>query len=81
MDGVAIWDVACERQVEVTGADGKTPVMAKNTLYWVGPDMIVSKGAKNRYRDWGRNWDLSGQRRIRQDRLAKSQSTDESVNS
>ncbi len=45
----------------ILGADGKTPVMAKNTHYWVGPDVIVSKGTKSRYRDWGRNWDLSGQ--------------------
>jgi hypothetical protein len=45
----------------IRGADGKTPVMARNTNYWVGPDVIVSKGTKSRFRDWGRNWDLSGQ--------------------
>ena len=45
----------------VMGADGVTPVMAKNTNYWAGVDVVVSKGTKSRIRDWGRNWDLSGQ--------------------
>ena len=45
----------------VLGMDGETPVMVKNTHYWVGSDVIVAKGTKSRYRDWGRNWDLSGQ--------------------
>ena len=45
----------------ILGKDGVTPVMAKNTHYWVGADVTVAKGTKSRYRDWGRNWDLSGQ--------------------
>ena len=45
----------------VMGADGATPVVAKNTNYWVGTDVIVAKAKKSRIRDWGRNWDLSGQ--------------------
>ena len=45
----------------VMGADGVTPVMAKNTNYWAGVDVVVSKGTKSRIRDWGRNWDFSGQ--------------------
>ena len=45
----------------VIGRDGETPVTANNTHYWVGPDVTVAKGTKSRYRDWGRNWDLSGQ--------------------
>jgi hypothetical protein len=45
----------------VMGADGVTPVVARNTNYWVGADVVVSKGTKSRIRDWGRNWDLSGQ--------------------
>lgn len=45
----------------VMGADGQTPVVAKNTNYWVGTDVIVAKANKSRIRDWGRNWDLSGQ--------------------
>ena len=46
---------------QVIGADGVTPVMAKNTTYWVGTDIMVAKGTKSRIRDWGRNWDLSNQ--------------------
>ena len=45
----------------VMGADGETPVVAKNTNYWVGTDVVVAKAKKSRIRDWGRNWDLSGQ--------------------
>jgi len=45
----------------VIGADGKTPVMAANTEYWASADVIVSRGTKSRIRDWGRNWDFSGQ--------------------
>lgn len=45
----------------IMGADGVNPVMARNTTYWVGSDVIVAKGTKSRFRDWGRNWDLSGQ--------------------
>lgn len=45
----------------VMGADGKTPTMAKNTGYWAAPDVVVAKAKKSRIRDWGRNWDLSGQ--------------------
>jgi hypothetical protein len=41
--------------------DGRSPVMAKNTHYWIGPDVTVSRGTNSRFRDWGRNWDLSGQ--------------------
>jgi hypothetical protein len=44
-----------------TGLLLETPVMAKNAHYWVGPDVNVAKGTKSRFRDWGRNWDLSGQ--------------------
>ncbi|MGB3714384.1 MAG: hypothetical protein WA996_08140, partial [Candidatus Promineifilaceae bacterium] len=60
------WRVSVPKLIDgviepVLGADGKTPVMAKNTHYWIAPDVIVSKGTKSRFRDWGRNWDLSGQ--------------------
>ncbi len=45
----------------VMGADGKTPVMANNTNYWAGTDVVVAKAANSRIRDWGRNWTLTGQ--------------------
>lgn len=45
----------------VIGPDGTTPTRAVNTRYWVGAAVVVSRGTKSRIRDWGRNWDLSGQ--------------------
>lgn len=45
----------------VMGADGETPVMAMNTNYWAGTDVVVATGTKSRIRDWGRNWNFSGQ--------------------
>ena len=44
----------------VTGADPETPLMVKNTKYWMGPDVIVAKGLKSKLRDYGRVWDFSG---------------------
>ncbi len=45
----------------VLGADNATPVMAMNTGYWAGANVTVSNANKSRIRDWGRNWDFSGQ--------------------
>ena len=45
----------------VIGADGKTPSIAMNTGYWAAPDVVVARGVKSRIRDWGRNWNFSGQ--------------------
>ena len=28
--------------------------------YWIGPDVIVAKSDKSRFRGFGRNWNLSG---------------------
>ena len=44
----------------VTGADPDTPLMVKNTKYWMGPDVIVAKGLKSKLRDYGRVWDFGG---------------------
>jgi hypothetical protein len=32
-----------------------------NSRYWIAPDVTVCRGGRSRVRDWGRNWDLSGQ--------------------
>ena len=45
----------------VIGADGSTPATVNNTSYWAGADVTVATGTKSRIRDWGRNWDFSGQ--------------------
>jgi hypothetical protein len=44
--------------IEGPGGDGRTTVT--NTAYWMSPDVVVCKGTKSRFRDWGRNWDLTG---------------------
>lgn len=44
----------------VLGADGKEPVIIKNTKYWMGPDITVAKGVRSKLRDHGRVWDFSG---------------------
>ncbi len=40
------------------GADGRTRIT--NTTYWMAPDVVVCTGKESRYRDFGRNWNLSG---------------------
>ena len=45
----------------VIGVDKTTPTMVSNAGYWAAPVVTVSKGTKSRIRDWGRNWDFSGQ--------------------
>ena len=45
----------------VIGVDKATPTMVSNAGYWAAPEVTVSKGTKSRIRDWGRNWDFSGQ--------------------
>ena len=35
-------------------------VVIRNSQYWVGPDVIVSRADKSRFRGFGRNWNLAG---------------------
>ena len=35
-------------------------VVIRNSEYWVGPDVIVAKSDKSRFRGFGRNWNLAG---------------------
>jgi hypothetical protein len=44
----------------IEGADGEGPTVVTNSKYWMAPDITVCQGTRSRYRDWGRNWDLSG---------------------
>lgn len=44
--------------IEGAGGDGVTRVT--NSRYWMAPDVVVCTGERSRFRDWGRNWDLSG---------------------
>lgn len=59
------WHVSIPRIIDggveaIEGADGG-PVLLQNSRYWVAPDVVVARGTKSRIRDFGRNWDLSGQ--------------------
>ena len=44
----------------VIGGDNKTPVMVKNTKYWMGPDVTVAEGKHSRVRAFGRVWNFDG---------------------
>ncbi|MEJ2432080.1 MAG: DUF1326 domain-containing protein [Pseudolabrys sp.] len=35
-------------------------VVIRNSQYWIGPDVIVSRADKSRFRGFGRNWNLAG---------------------
>ncbi len=59
------WHVNIPRIIDggveaIDGADGGQ-VVVQNSRYWVAPDVVVARGTKSRIRDFGRNWDLSGQ--------------------
>jgi hypothetical protein len=45
----------------VEGGDGSGVTRVTNSRYWIAPDVTVCRGGRSRVRDWGRNWDLSGQ--------------------
>jgi hypothetical protein len=44
----------------IEGANGDGTTKITNTKYWMGADVIVCRSTKSRFRDWGRNWELSG---------------------
>lgn len=44
----------------VKGKEQGGNVVIKNSQYWIGPDVIVAKSDKSRFRGFGRNWNLAG---------------------
>ena len=44
----------------IEGANGDGTTKISNTKYWMGADVTVCQSTKSRFRDWGRNWELSG---------------------
>ncbi|HXV36514.1 MAG TPA: DUF1326 domain-containing protein [Myxococcota bacterium] len=44
----------------IEGADGAGATRIANTKYWMGPSVTVCRSIRSRFRDWGRNWELSG---------------------
>ena len=44
----------------VRGKETGQNVVIRNSEYWIGPDVIVSRADKSRFRGFGRNWNLAG---------------------
>ncbi len=44
----------------VRGKDKVDNVVIRTSEYWIGPDVIVSRADKSRFRGFGRNWNLAG---------------------
>ncbi len=44
----------------VRGHNRDEGVVIRNSEYWIGPDVVVSKSDKSRFRGFGRNWNLTG---------------------
>ncbi len=44
----------------IRGKEKGQDVVIRNSEYWVGPDIIVSRADKSRFRGYGRNWNLAG---------------------
>jgi hypothetical protein len=44
----------------VKGKEQSGNVVIRNSQYWIGPDVIVAKSDKSRFRGFGRNWNLAG---------------------
>ena len=44
----------------IKGKEREQSVTIRNSQYWIGPDVIVSRADKSRFRGFGRNWNLAG---------------------
>jgi hypothetical protein len=44
----------------IEGANGDGATKITNTKYWMGAEVTVCRSTKSRFRDWGRNWELTG---------------------
>ena len=45
----------------IRSKNGADPVVIANTQYWIGKDVAVYQSKKNKFRDFGRTWDFTGQ--------------------
>lgn len=59
------WSVQIPKIIDGTiepidGAGGEGTTKVTNSAYWVAPEIVVCSGTRSRFRDWGRNWDLTG---------------------
>ena len=44
----------------IRGKESGKNVTIRNSEYWIGPDIIVARADKSRFRGFGRNWNLAG---------------------
>jgi len=44
----------------IEGANGDGATKITNTKYWMGAEVTVCQSSRSRFRDWGRNWELTG---------------------
>jgi hypothetical protein len=44
----------------IRGKEANQNVVIRNSEYWIGSDIIVSRADKSRFRGFGRNWNLAG---------------------
>ncbi len=60
------WRVSIPKTIDglvepIEGAGGEGRTVITNTAYWMAPDVVVCTGKRSRFRDFGRNWNMSGQ--------------------
>ncbi len=60
------WKVEIPRIIKGTvgtiqGSDPDSDVVITNTNYWIAPDVHIAQSGKNKFRDYGRNWEFTGQ--------------------
>ena len=57
---VSLENTATAPSTPVRAKEPGQNVMIRNSQYWIGPDVIVSRADKSRFRGFGRNWNLAG---------------------
>jgi len=45
----------------IQGSDPGSDVVITNTNCWIAPDVHIAQSGKNKFRDYGRNWEFTGQ--------------------
>jgi hypothetical protein len=44
----------------IAGKQKEKNVVIQNSSYWIGPEIVVARADKSRYRAFGRNWNFAG---------------------
>ena len=61
-----VWKVVIPKIIDgtvgtISGRDPDSDVVIRNTNYWIAPDVHIAQSGKNHFRDYGRNWEFTGQ--------------------